>query len=351
MKKGVLKSGSIVVGMTLVLSGCGLFGPDSKEIDPPQVNYENATESNSNLQIDLITGQTKEGTEVKNTAFEQRTLYFADSNGYVVPYGIAVAKVEGIAKESLSHMVAGSEGAQLLPAGFRALIPEGTTFTVDIDEGVATVDFSNEFLAYEAADEQRILDAITWSMTEFDNVKGVAIEVNGMQLTEMPVAGTPINGLLQRANGINLELKEGARVGQTSAVTVYFQGMTDDDQAYFVPVTRLIPRTDNITKATLEELVQGPHRNSQLTTSITPSTHVVSVEMNDYNEAVASLSKELLSFGTDGASSDALQSIVLSLTENSDVDRVYVEVDGMLVNGDNTNKPVSRPTVVNPKKL
>ena len=347
MRKHFIKTGTVALGVSVLLSGCGLFGPDSQEIDPPQVDYENAAKSN--IQIDVNTGKVMtDGT--KQTVFEHRTLYFADANGYVVPYGMMVPKVEGIASESLSYMVAGSEGSSLLPVGFRALIPEGTTFTIDIKEDVATIDFSNEFLNYEASDEQRLLDAITWSMTEFPSVNKVALQVNGERLTQMPKGKTPLNGLLDRTNGINLELEEMAQVGQTSAVTVYFEGMTADDKSYFVPVTRLIQKTDNLNVAVLNELIEGPKHGSKLTTSLSHLTELVSIDY-DGGTAVASFSKELLMFDGNKPSPAALQSIVLSLTENSDVEKVFIKVDEEVVNGAQENLPVTRPTVINPSQL
>lgn len=348
MNKKVLKTGTIALGVSLVISGCGLFGPDSKEIDPPQVDYENAAKSNTDIQIDLSTGNVDQSTE-QATTFEERTLYFADANGYVVPFGMIVPRVEGIATESLRYMVAGGDGEASLPVGFRALIPEGTTFTIDIKEDVATIDFSKEFLNYEAADEQRLLDAITWGITEFPNVKKVAIQVNGERLTQMPKGNTPINGLLDRSNGINMELEDMANAGHTSAVTVYFQGMTADDKSYFVPVTRLINRTDDLNMAVLNELSEGPERGSYLTTSIDTSAKPLSVEI-DGDTAIANFSEELLMFDNQSASAEALQSIVLSLTENSDVNKVYIKVNNEVVNGAQKNMPVNRPTIINPSQ-
>src|SRR5690606_35507681 len=116
-------------------------------------------------------------------------------------------------------------GAQTLPPGFVNLLPKGTTIKgIDInpESKVATVDFSKEFNNYDPANERKIVEAVTWALTEYANVKEVKIWVEGKPLTEMPQAGLPIDGTLSRAVGINLEKAEDAEFGQTTPVTLYF---------------------------------------------------------------------------------------------------------------------------------
>ena len=70
---------------------------------------------------------------------------------------------------------------------------------------MATVDFSKEFKDYQAEDEMKILQSITWTLTQFDSIEKVKLQMNGHPLEEMPVNGTPISGELSRNDGINLD--------------------------------------------------------------------------------------------------------------------------------------------------
>ena len=64
--------------------------------------------------------------------------------------------------------------------GTRAVLPAGTEVEVNITEsGTAIVDFSNEFATYAPEDEQGILEAITWTLTQFDTINDVVIWING----------------------------------------------------------------------------------------------------------------------------------------------------------------------------
>lgn len=336
-----------VLGVSAVLlSGCGLFGPEKEvsSIDAPPLS-EVAVE---------VPDVTEEGSLEQPEAIEQgtaeRTVYLLDANGYVVPVSLTLPKVEGLAKQALSYMVKGGPVEALLQGGFSAVLPQGTEVKgLLIKNGVATVDFSKEFKTYEEKDEKKILDAVTRVLTEFGNVKTVQIWVNGTPLKEMPVASTPINQL-DRNLGVNLELADGAIPGSTSAVTVYFQGQLDNARTYFVPVTRLIPATQNVAKATVEELIKGPKQDSQLFSSLLRTTRVLDVKQ-EKDLITVNLSSDILKYdeGKD-ANPDALESLVLSLTESTGAKQVQLLVEGKPLTSEahDFSKPVARPLHVNP---
>ncbi|MED4912136.1 GerMN domain-containing protein [Brevibacillus centrosporus] len=348
MKIRSISQATAVLGVSaLLLSGCGLFGPEKEatSIDaPPQsqvaVDVPDLTSPDN--------GAATEGTETVVQGTAERTVYLQDPNGYVVPVSLTLPKEEGVAKQILSYMVKGGPVESLLQGGFTAILPQGTEVKgLVIKNGVATVDFSKEFKTYEEKDEKRILDAVTRAMTEFSNVKTVQIWVNGTPLTEMPAASTPITQL-DRGHGVNLELADGAIPGNTSSVTVFFQGQLDDSRTYFVPVTRLVPATADIAKATVEELIKGPKEGSQLFSSLLRTTRVLDVKQ-EKDLLTVNLSNDILKYDEGKeASPDALESLVLSLTESTGAPKVQLLVEGKpLTNGDYT-KPVSRPVQLNP---
>ncbi|RNB54355.1 spore gernimation protein [Brevibacillus gelatini] len=345
MKMGHIGKMTTVLGVSAVLlSGCGLYGPETEtsSIDaPPQVSVD---QPNGAVSPDVAV----QGSEQAVQQTSERTVYLLDANGYVVPVSLTLPKTEGPAKQVLSYMVKGGPVESMLRGGFSAVLPQGTEVKgLVIKDGVATVDFSKEFKTYEEKDEKKILDAVTRALTEFSNVKTVQIWVNGTPLTEMPVASTPITQL-DRSHGVNLELAEGAMPGKTSAVTVYFQGQLDDQRTYYVPVTRLVPETADIAKATVEELIKGPKQGSQLFSSLLRTTRVLDVKQ-EKDLITVDLSSDILKYDEGKeASPEALQSLVLSLTESTGAKQVQLLVEGKpLANGAFT-KPVSRPLQLNP---
>lgn len=338
-----------VIGVSaLLLSGCGLFGPEKEatSIDPPPLSEVAVETPGTQTPADAAAGETVAATQES----VDRTVYLLDNNGYVVPVSLTLPKVEGMAKQVLTYMVKGGPVESMLPSGFSAVLPKGTQVKgLVIKEGVATVDFSKEFKKYDEKQEKKIVDAVTRALTEFGNVKSVQIWVNGTPLSEMPASNTPTT-YLDRNQGVNVELGEGAVPGKTSSVTVYFQGQLDDKRTYFVPVTRLVPETENLAKAAVEELIKGPKEGSPLFSSLLQTTRVLDVRQEN-GLVTVNLSDDILKYD-DGreASPEALESLVLSLSDSTGAKNVQLMVEGKpLKSGSfDFSKPVSRSVHINP---
>ena len=343
-----------------MLSGC-LFGSSqdtgSEAIDPPQEDYL----SDDEIEFNFDEGMDEEGKEEEQISDEQegtkdeatsqeqmvdRTIYVFDHNGHVVPLTIKVPRTEGVAKQALEYLVVDGPVTEQLPDGMRAVLPAGTELSVKIDGDTAVVDFSSEFKNYQPEDEKGILEAITYTLTEFENINNVKIMINGYVQETMPVNGTPINQPLSRKDGINLEVSEGTQIGLSSAVTLYFLGQSPSGQFdYFVPVTRLIPQTDNLLQATLDELQAGPRVGSGLYSLLSEKLAMAEVSLE--NDLALLRIKPSSSDDEQEASQlsdQALNSLVLSLTEIEPVSKVQVLVEG---SQENAAQPVSRPASVN----
>jgi germination protein M len=348
------KSGMVfifILMITLLLSGCGLFGPEettSEPIDPPQ-NIVDVSEEDEGMNSELDTA-----TEDGETVLVNKEIYLVDANGYVVPLTMPIPEVESIATQVLKYMVKGGPVEAMLPDGFSAVLPEGTTFSIDIKDKLATVDFSKEFTNYAAEDEHKILQAVTWALTQFSTVEKVSLKVNGEVLEEMPVAGTPITEPLSRKDGINMEFASESSPGKTTAVTLYFESENPNgDFRYFVPITRLIPRTDtkDIVKATLQELIKGPSTTSEgLVSAILPTTKIINTFV-DKGVAVADFDDTILSYDSNGkASASWLQSVILSLSQTTGAEKVQIMVNGsaeISADGMDLSQPVAAPKSIN----
>lgn len=337
-----------VICIPLLLSGCGWFGTEetSTQIDPPQVDYESGASIFTDVEDEEVMAEPEQLAPV--------TLYYKDAHGYVAPIGLRIPAQERIAKLALEYMVEGGPGEELLPSGFQALIPKGTTIVTNITKaGLAIVDFSDNFTQYNPQDERKIIEAVTWALTGFKSVNQVEIWVEGKALKQMPVDGTPLDEPLTRAMGINLERDEGLNPALASAVTLYFQGQNVEDYTYYVPITRLIPYTEDLTSAAVQQLVKGPDVNSQLHRVMQDTTNILNVEQKK-DTVVVNFGANIVG-SNQLVASDSLQALVLSLTELVGVPKVQIMVDGKaaIISSDHVNytAPVSRPALVNPQKL
>jgi len=333
---------------TVMLSGCGLFGGEKgkESVDPPQeTTYtDNAAEETA----------AKAGEEAAATDSMPIELYLVDKDGFVVPQTLNIPKTNSVAKESLEYLVKDGPVTEMLPNGFQGVLPAGTNISVNIKDKVATVDFSKDFNEYEASDESKIMQSVTWTLTQFDTIDSVKLQVNGKELKEMPVAKTPIQGALTRADGINIDTKDIADITNTKPLTVYYVG-GETGEYYYVPVTKRVNNSEeNNIAAAVGVLAEGPGTGSALATFMEQDVALL-------DDPVVADGKVTLNFNesiynsADGeektVSDDLLNSLVLSLTEQEGIESVAITVNGEqdLVNeeGKSLTEPVSRPEKVN----
>ncbi|EFM09250.1 Lipoprotein LpqB, GerMN domain [Paenibacillus curdlanolyticus YK9] len=344
-----------VVALPLMTAGCGVFSNNaSKEIDPPPVETQNSPSST----IPQGGGGIETGSTVDlQTGESQITVYLLDDNGYLAPVTLrtTLGEKESLGKKALEMMVDGGDYADQLPAGFHGVLPKGTKingYVESKEKKLATVDFNQSFVNYNAADERKIVEAIAWTITGMPNVQGVELRLEGAKLAEMPEQAYPLDRPLDRTVGINLETAEGVDYSQSSPVTLYFAAETPEGDSYYVPVTRLIDRTDNLVKASVDQLVLGPEDQSNLIGLMTPDVQVKSVQTKD-DMVTVELQDDAYEEGQKEPA-DMMQAIVLSVTENAGASKVLIKLNGKSNFTDENNvsysQPVSRPTSVNAVK-
>lgn len=350
VKAGVLP----LLLMGFLFAGCQFEKKKTtEEMDAPPVHY---IEEGDTLQID----ENETGSTVHQQPFVEnveRELYLIDANGYVVPQTIRVPKSEGVLRQALEYLVIDGPISELLPNGFQAVIPAGTEIDVHLtDEQVAIVDFSNEFEQYRPEDELKILQAITWTLTQFDTVDKVQFRINGYDIQTMPQNGTPIGDGYSRADGINLESDRVVDFTASEEVTLYFLAHHGKEH-YYVPVTRRVEKSDDLLTTIVEQLLAGPSAYSPLLTDFRrdvklieePTVSSAGVVTLNFNDAI------LTELEHEAISDEALAMLVLSLTEKEEIERVAIQVNGsselMKVSGETLSAPVHRPQNVNREKM
>ena len=132
-------------------------------------------------------------------------VFYEDGDGYLVPVTRQIEKTDGIAKATLGLMVkSGANDMQAARLSLRTVIPEGTTFEIDIADGRANVNVSKEALACaSAAEEVLMVEAITNTMACFATVDEVTLEFDGQKRSKLTY-GTDVSGVFAGGN-LNLE--------------------------------------------------------------------------------------------------------------------------------------------------
>lgn len=255
---------------------------------------------------------------------QDTVVYYEDGDGYLVPVQREVVRQDGIAKATLNLMVQSArndmDAARL---GLVPVVPEGTTFDLDISQGHARVDMSRQALAASDKDqEENMRTAIVWALTEFDTVKDVSFLVDGQQRDTL-THGTNISGAYTRV-GLNQEEPVQDVFADANEVQVFFPTQND---RLLVPVSRTVYSDDDVATAVFEFL-RGPKADSGLNTPLPEDVRLLGVEVKDgvvtinFSDAFRKIAEH-----SDGGV-QAMRALMLTCTRYPGIKKVKILVDG-----------------------
>lgn len=279
--------------------------------------------------------QTMTDTQVETVS---TVVFYEDGEGYLVPVTRQVPKTDGIAKATLGLMVKDSQNdMQAARLGLRTVIPEGTTFDIDISNGRANVNVSKEALSCSsAAQETLMVDAITNAMSCFSTVDEVTLEFDGQKRSKLTY-GTDVSGVFSGGN-LNLESVE-TFSEDAGLVQLYFPSANG---RLLVPVTRAVFSNADVSTAVLE-LAKGPKDDSGLERALPENCGIKSVTMKD-GTVTLNFSKEFKETleGSDGGD-QAIRAILFTCSQFPGVKKVEVLVEGEKLE----KQPQSTATFIN----
>ncbi|ADL08518.1 GerMN domain-containing protein [Thermosediminibacter oceani] len=324
----------LILILIFSITACGLQKKDSGDASSQESEPVQETQAN-----------------MRRTVF-----YFVNEHDLLVPVTRDIPWVEGIAKSALESLVDTPEiRAELEPKGLKPPLPSGTkVLGMTIRDGIAKVDFSREFLNLNGKTaEQNAIKAVVYTLTEFPSVQKVQLMVEGKPLKKCP-NGTILKDELQREK-INLEPGAAAEGNNMVPVMLYFRGSSSDGNfTYYVPVTRMVKKSDNLMKTALEELIKGPVQGMGLSSVIPADTKVLDVSLKE-NEAIVNFSKEIEGYGGGVDTEQALvNTVVLTLSEFPGVEKVTIQVEGksgVLPEGTILDTPILKPAYINPANI
>jgi len=255
---------------------------------------------------------------------QQTVVYYEDGDGYLVPVQRDVLRQDGIAKATLELMVQSPrndmDAARL---GLSPVVPEGTTFDLDIAEGHARVDLGREALsASDKQQEENMRTAIVWALTEFDTVKDVNFLVDG-QKRDTLTHGTNISGSYTRV-GLNQEEPAAAVFAGASEIQMYFPSQ---DERLLVPVSRTVYSENDVATAVFEFL-RGPKEDSGLDRPLDEDVQLLGVSVKN-GVVTINFTKDFTRIAerSDGGV-QAMRALMMTCTRYPGIKKVRILVDG-----------------------
>lgn len=167
---------------------------------------------------------------------ENINIYLIDKNDFVAMTEIETnnKNINDQIREILNALIIGNN-EEKLPEGFKAVIPRGTKIlSYQLNDGLLKINFSREFLSSDEKDEEKMIEAIVFSLTSINDVKKIMIFVENERLTELPKSKKKLDLYLDRKIGIN-KVVDITSLNNTEMITVYY--LSNLDNKYYIPIS------------------------------------------------------------------------------------------------------------------
>ena len=211
------------------------------------------------------------------------TIYLLDSNDYVARTTIATCKCDtvDIARELISGLTLDGKKSDIIPNGFKSIIPSGTSvLDVDLHEGVLTVNFSKELLDINEKYEEKMIESIIYTLTSLDGIDRVIIKVEGNILDKLPYSGKILPPALDKSYGINKKY-ELTSLNNIDSYTVYYVSNYNDNE-YYVPVTKYVNNSDlDKIRVIIDELASAPIYETNLMSYLNGNTELLDYKLDN----------------------------------------------------------------------
>lgn len=250
-------------------------------------------------------------------------VYYQDGEGYLVPVTRQLDKTDGIAKATLSLMVASPEN-DLAAArlGLKTTVPAGTTFDLDIRDGRARVDMSKESLSCMSAEEETLMvQSVVQTLCTFDSVEEVSFLFDGQQRSKLTY-GTDVAQVFTDAH-VNMESVETFSSAGAGSVQLYFPSSSG---RMLVPVTRTVYSNADVNTAMLE-LAKGPKPDSGLTAPLPKGCGIRDVQLKN-GVVTVDFSKEFLDAVQGEQGTQTIRAIYFTAMQFPGVKKVQITVEG-----------------------
>lgn len=236
------------------------------------------------------------------------------------------SSVEARAKELIEILINGGSGESKIPNGFKSILPSETKIlSVKYEEGLLKINFSKELLDINEELENKMIEAIVYTLTTIEDIQNIIIYVDGDILNKLPKSGTNLPSTLNRDFGINKSF-EFTSLDDINKVTIYYIDKFNDNY-YYVPVTKYLNDSREKINIIVDSLSSSSVYNTNLMSFLNSNTELLAVE---HENDVLELSFNSYIFN-DINKKDILEEVIytisLSVKDNYDVKEVIFNVN------------------------
>lgn len=270
----------------------------------------------TNMEIEYITGL---GTN---------HIYLLDKNNLLVKTNILLDTTDRVEQVKTLLLNLKKKDNAKFPTGLNAYIPENVeVLDVTYKDKIIDINFSKDFLDIPKELEKRIIEGISYSILDLENIEGLRILVEDKNLTYYPHSKDQLPIVITKEIGINKKYDINSRNNLNKVVLYYLENI--DNQTFYVPVTKYMNNNKEKIEVIVEELSSKYIYEDNLMSFIHNNLELLDYEQKE-NMMVLDFNQYLFD-KDDKILEEVLYTLSYSVFDNYDVNCILYKVDGQVV--------------------
>lgn len=211
---------------------------------------------------------------------DEMPIFLVDNSNYVARTSIVKSSetINEQIKEIIETLTINSKKSTYIRDGFKPIIPENTKIIdLKLDNEILTINFSKEFLTVNETNEESMLEALIYSLTELKEIKKIKILVENIPFTKLPNSNKKLPEYLDKTYGIN-KIYNLNSLKETSKTTIYYLSKINN-YYYYVPVTKVSNEKLERVEIIIKELKSTPIYHTNLISYLAASANMTNYEL------------------------------------------------------------------------
>lgn len=263
-------------------------------------------------------------TMVEYVDLTSNVVYLVDEEGLLVEATISVVddgnlvnKVETLIK----HLSEASE--EIIPNGLNAVMPkEVELLDIEIDENIVNLNFSKELLQLDNKKIIRLVEAISFTLLNLEEVNGVSIYVEKENINTFVDIDIP--SIITKDFGINKRY----HFKKTDDIIKYVVYYTEkiEDNTYYVPITKYVNSNEDKINIIIEDLSSNYIYQPNLISIVSEELELLNYDISS-DEMTLNFSNSIF-LSSEGIKEEVVYPMINTIFSNYDIESVIFMVDG-----------------------
>lgn len=256
-------------------------------------------------------------------------IYLLNDNKLLIQTSLVSEKNDIIekAKEIINSLTINTKVKNYLNNNLKQLIPEKTTLLdIQQDNDILKLNFSKELLNVSPDLEDKMIEALIYSLTELPGINKIMLFVNGDMLLKLPNSNKSLPSILSRDYGIN-KVYDITTLTPINKMTLYYY-INIDNVYNAVPVTLFTNDDTSKIEVIVKSLKSSLAYQTDLVSFLNNNTKLLDYEINE-NTIKLNFNNSLLdNFYDDSLLEEVKYAISSSIKDSLNISDISFYVDG-----------------------